>query len=160
MCEEECRKRYHFTSMRKGNILRARKYLNDVLLDQLPVLAGVQRWVKKKRDLVSIAMLLRILFFCFCVFLFFAFVFFCVFWRVVLLERASHLRETDDRSPRHDLHLLGQIYPFIRTGMVYCFVAHVAGREPCHLHDLQYGTAVPWDRYVLIVNRPFIYSTS
>ena len=43
MCEEECRKRYHFNSMRKENILRARKYLNDVLLDQLPVLAGVQR---------------------------------------------------------------------------------------------------------------------
>eukprot|EP00903_Cladosiphon_okamuranus_P017461 g16083.t1 len=34
MCEEECRKRYHFNSMRKNNILRARKYLNDVLLDQ------------------------------------------------------------------------------------------------------------------------------
>ncbi|CAN0269960.1 unnamed protein product, partial [Laminaria digitata] len=45
MCEEECRKRYHFNSMRKGNILRARKYLNDVLLDQLPVLAGVQRYM-------------------------------------------------------------------------------------------------------------------
>lgn len=43
MCEEECRKRYHFNSMRKNNILRARKYLNDVLLDQLPVLAAVQR---------------------------------------------------------------------------------------------------------------------
>lgn len=45
MCEEECRKRYHFNSMRKNNILRARKYLNDVLLDQLPVLAAVQRQV-------------------------------------------------------------------------------------------------------------------
>lgn len=43
MCEEECRKRYHFNSMRKNNILRVRKYLNDVLLDQLPVLAAVQR---------------------------------------------------------------------------------------------------------------------
>lgn len=43
LCEEECRRRYHFNSMRKGNILRVRKYLNDVLLDQLPVLADVQR---------------------------------------------------------------------------------------------------------------------
>eukprot|EP00752_Nemacystus_decipiens_P013472 g11931.t1 len=45
MCEEECRKRYHFNSMRKNNILRVRKYLNDVLLDQLPVLAAVQRYM-------------------------------------------------------------------------------------------------------------------
>lgn len=43
MCEEECRKRYHFNSLRKNNILRVRKYLNDILLDQLPVLASVQR---------------------------------------------------------------------------------------------------------------------
>lgn len=43
MCEDECRKRYHFNSMRKNSILRVRKYINDLLLDQLPVLAGVQR---------------------------------------------------------------------------------------------------------------------
>ncbi|CAM9177073.1 unnamed protein product [Hapterophycus canaliculatus] len=45
ICDEECRKRYHFNSMRKNNILRVRKYLNDVLLDQLPVLAAVQRYM-------------------------------------------------------------------------------------------------------------------
>ncbi|CAM9790782.1 unnamed protein product [Ectocarpus fasciculatus] len=45
MCEEECRKRYHFNSLRKNNILRVRKYLNDILLDQLPVLASVQRYM-------------------------------------------------------------------------------------------------------------------
>lgn len=49
MCEEECRKRYHFNSMRKNSILRARKYLNDVLLDQLPVLAAVQRQERRQR---------------------------------------------------------------------------------------------------------------
>ncbi|CAM9362081.1 unnamed protein product [Discosporangium mesarthrocarpum] len=43
MCQEECRKRYHFNSLRKGSILRVRKFINNVLLDQLPVLASVQR---------------------------------------------------------------------------------------------------------------------
>jgi hypothetical protein len=36
------RRRYHFNSFRKAQLLRARKYLNEVLLDQLPVLADMQ----------------------------------------------------------------------------------------------------------------------
>lgn len=41
-CDAECRKRYHFHSARKTGVLRVRKYLNEILLDQLPVLADVQ----------------------------------------------------------------------------------------------------------------------
>ena len=41
----EVRKRYHFNTFRKGQLLRARKYMNEVLLDQLPVLADVQRFM-------------------------------------------------------------------------------------------------------------------
>jgi hypothetical protein len=39
---EQVRRRYHFNSFRKAQLLRARKYLNEVLLDQLPVLADMQ----------------------------------------------------------------------------------------------------------------------
>jgi len=45
ICNNEIRKRYHFNSFRKGQLLRARKYINEVLLDQLPVLADVQRFM-------------------------------------------------------------------------------------------------------------------
>lgn len=45
MCDGECRRRYHFNSWRKGTVLRVRKYINDVLVDQLPVLADVQRYM-------------------------------------------------------------------------------------------------------------------
>lgn len=45
VCNNEIRKRYHFNSFRKGQLLRARKYINEVLLDQLPVLADVQRFM-------------------------------------------------------------------------------------------------------------------
>lgn len=41
-CEPECRRRYELTSQRKGTMLRVRKYLNDLLVDQLPVLTHVQ----------------------------------------------------------------------------------------------------------------------
>ena len=44
-CEAECRKRYELSSFRKDTILRARKYMNEILLDQLPVLADVQRYL-------------------------------------------------------------------------------------------------------------------
>lgn len=42
MCDPVCRGRYHFNTFRKGQVLRVRKYLNELLLDQLPVLADVQ----------------------------------------------------------------------------------------------------------------------
>jgi len=45
LCDKEMRERYHFHSFRKDTILRVRKYLNEVLLDQLPVLADVQRYM-------------------------------------------------------------------------------------------------------------------
>jgi hypothetical protein len=45
LMEPECRKRYVLHSYRKATLLRIRKYLNQVLLDQLPPLAGVQRYL-------------------------------------------------------------------------------------------------------------------
>jgi hypothetical protein len=44
-CDPDCRARYTFNSFRKEQLLRVRKYLNDVMLDQLPVLANVQRYM-------------------------------------------------------------------------------------------------------------------
>lgn len=41
----QVRQRYHFNSFRKGQLLRVRKYLNEVMLDQLPFLADVQRFI-------------------------------------------------------------------------------------------------------------------
>lgn len=43
LLEPECRRRYEMHSHRKGTLLRARRYLNEILLDQLPPLAEVQR---------------------------------------------------------------------------------------------------------------------
>ncbi|KAG5191579.1 hypothetical protein JKP88DRAFT_271291 [Tribonema minus] len=43
--QPECRRRYHINAFRKAALLRARRYVNDVLLDQLPVLADVQRFM-------------------------------------------------------------------------------------------------------------------
>ncbi len=42
---EHCLQSYHLDTLRKGTMLRARKYLNNVLLDQLPVLGDVQRYL-------------------------------------------------------------------------------------------------------------------
>jgi len=39
------RERYHINSFRKTQLLRVRKYLNDVLLDQLPFLADIMRYM-------------------------------------------------------------------------------------------------------------------
>ena len=41
----EVRKRYGFDAYRKQTLLRARRFINDVLLDQLPVLADLQRFM-------------------------------------------------------------------------------------------------------------------
>lgn len=43
--KEEFRSRYHLNTFRKGQLLRVRKYLNDILLDQLPFLADIQRYM-------------------------------------------------------------------------------------------------------------------
>lgn len=45
ICKKEFRESYHFHSFRKSTLLRVRKYLNEVMLDQLPVLADVQRFM-------------------------------------------------------------------------------------------------------------------
>lgn len=44
-CSKVCRDRYHFNTFRKDQLLRVRKFLNDVMLDQLPILADVQRFM-------------------------------------------------------------------------------------------------------------------
>ncbi|CAM9182135.1 unnamed protein product, partial [Phaeothamnion confervicola] len=45
VCGAESRRRYRFHSFRKESLLRVRKFVNEVLLDQLPVLADVQRFM-------------------------------------------------------------------------------------------------------------------
>lgn len=42
LCQDTNRK-YEITSFRKANLLRLRKYLNDTLLDQLPMLGNMLR---------------------------------------------------------------------------------------------------------------------
>eukprot|EP00760_Papus_ankaliazontas_P005809 PhM_4_TR12774/c0_g1_i1/m.66810 len=43
MCDSECRRKYPYTSHRKENIARIRRFLHELLLDQVPMLADVQR---------------------------------------------------------------------------------------------------------------------
>lgn len=45
LCTKSAREHYEVTSFRKNQLLRIRKYLNDLLLDQLPLLADVQRYL-------------------------------------------------------------------------------------------------------------------
>lgn len=45
LAKTEFRARYHLNSYRKGQLLRIRKYINDTLLDQLPILADIQRYM-------------------------------------------------------------------------------------------------------------------
>ncbi|KDO31668.1 hypothetical protein SPRG_03587 [Saprolegnia parasitica CBS 223.65] len=44
-CSKVSRDQYQLTSFRKSQLLRVRKYLNDVLVDQLPLLTDVQRFL-------------------------------------------------------------------------------------------------------------------
>lgn len=44
-CTRACRESYALNAFRKEQLLRLRKYLNDVVLDQLPVLADVMRYM-------------------------------------------------------------------------------------------------------------------
>lgn len=44
MAKKEFRERYHLNTFRKSQLLRLRKYLNEVLTDQLPVLTDIQRF--------------------------------------------------------------------------------------------------------------------
>ena len=45
MSKENFRERYHLNTFRKGQLLRVRKYLNEVMLDQMPILADMQRYM-------------------------------------------------------------------------------------------------------------------
>lgn len=40
---KEANKKYEITTFRKANLLRLRKYLNDQILDQLPMLTDLKR---------------------------------------------------------------------------------------------------------------------
>lgn len=45
LCTKSAREHYEVTQYRKDQLLRIRKYMNDILLDQLPLLADVQRYL-------------------------------------------------------------------------------------------------------------------
>ena len=45
LAKTNLRERYHINTFRKSQILRIRKYLNEVLLDQLPFLVDIQRYL-------------------------------------------------------------------------------------------------------------------
>lgn len=45
LAKDVFRERYHLNTFRKGQALRVRKYINDVMLDQLPFLADIQRYM-------------------------------------------------------------------------------------------------------------------
>lgn len=45
LLEPECRRRYQLSSHRKNQLGRLRKYLNEVLVDQLPILVDLQRYI-------------------------------------------------------------------------------------------------------------------
>jgi zinc finger MYND domain-containing protein 10 len=45
IAKEVFRERYALNSFRKGQLLRVRKFINDVVLDQLPFLADIQRYM-------------------------------------------------------------------------------------------------------------------
>lgn len=44
-CSEQCRRQYGLNSFRKKQLLRLRKYLNEVMVDQLPVLSDLIRYI-------------------------------------------------------------------------------------------------------------------
>ncbi|RLN51382.1 hypothetical protein BBJ29_000671 [Phytophthora kernoviae] len=45
LCTKSAREHYEVTQYRKAQLLRIRKYLNELLVDQLPLLADVQRYL-------------------------------------------------------------------------------------------------------------------
>lgn len=45
--DPECRKKYELTDYRKNNLLRLRKYMNEILLDQLPNLSFMLRTLEE-----------------------------------------------------------------------------------------------------------------
>lgn len=47
MMDTDCRNKYHYNTHRKSIIVRLRRFFNEVLLDQLPMLAELQRAVEE-----------------------------------------------------------------------------------------------------------------
>jgi len=45
LAKDAFRERYYLNTFRKGQLLRIRKYINDLVLDQLPFLADIQRYM-------------------------------------------------------------------------------------------------------------------
>ncbi len=45
LCDKEGRAKYTMHSYRRGAVMRVRKYMHDVLMDQLPPLSGLQRYL-------------------------------------------------------------------------------------------------------------------
>jgi len=45
LAKEVFRERYYLNSFRKNQLLRVRKYINELMLDQLPFLADIQRYM-------------------------------------------------------------------------------------------------------------------
>lgn len=45
--DQECRSRYELTSMRRENLLRLRRYINEVVVDQLPPLTNLHRTLEE-----------------------------------------------------------------------------------------------------------------
>merc|ERR1712159_376274 len=45
--DQDCRNRYYLTSSRKDNLLRLRRFLNDVVFDQVPPLANLLRTLEE-----------------------------------------------------------------------------------------------------------------
>jgi hypothetical protein len=45
--DQECRSRYELTSIRRENLLRLRRYINEVVVDQLPPLTNLHRTLEE-----------------------------------------------------------------------------------------------------------------
>lgn len=43
LCDKDCRNNYEFHSYRRGTLMRTRKYMHQILVDQLPILTDLQR---------------------------------------------------------------------------------------------------------------------
>merc|ERR1740138_1091719 len=47
LMDPECRSRYELTSIRRENLLRLRRYINEVVVDQLPPLTNLHRTLEE-----------------------------------------------------------------------------------------------------------------
>lgn len=47
--DQECRRKYEFNEFRKSNVLRIKKFMNELLLDQIPILNSMLRPLEELR---------------------------------------------------------------------------------------------------------------